>query len=355
MSYGSISQEAHETLAIAMNRLGAQVQHRRGRRGRGPPAGSGAPFGDQADRLRPLRRHQPLPDQRRGHPDQDGPGRQARRGRPADGPEGLPVGGPHPALHPGRRTDLPAAAPRHLLDRGPGAADLRRQARQPRGPRARQAGLRGRHRHGGGRRDQGEGRRRAGFRPRRRHRRLAAELAQARRRAVGARPGRDPADADAQRAARPRGGPGRRPAEDRPRRRHRRPARRRGVRLRHRPAGGRGLHHDARLPPGHLPGRRRHAEPRVACPLLRQAGVRGQLLRVPGRGGARVPGAAGLPHDRRGHRPRRGAGPPAGDRPLEVRGPEPGADLRHVRGSGRRRCATSPRRTTSWSCTSTTS
>ena len=38
MSYGSISQEAHETLAIAMNRLGAQVQHRRGRRGRRPAA-----------------------------------------------------------------------------------------------------------------------------------------------------------------------------------------------------------------------------------------------------------------------------------------------------------------------------
>ena len=35
MSYGSISAEAHETLAIAMNRLGGQVQHRRGRRGPG--------------------------------------------------------------------------------------------------------------------------------------------------------------------------------------------------------------------------------------------------------------------------------------------------------------------------------
>ena len=31
MSYGSISQEAHETLAIAMNRLGREVEHRRGR------------------------------------------------------------------------------------------------------------------------------------------------------------------------------------------------------------------------------------------------------------------------------------------------------------------------------------
>ena len=36
MSYGSISAEAHETLAIAMNRLGRQVQHGRGRRGRRP-------------------------------------------------------------------------------------------------------------------------------------------------------------------------------------------------------------------------------------------------------------------------------------------------------------------------------
>ena len=35
MSYGSISQEAHETLAIAMNRLGGQFEHRRGRRGSG--------------------------------------------------------------------------------------------------------------------------------------------------------------------------------------------------------------------------------------------------------------------------------------------------------------------------------
>ena len=41
----------------------------------------------------------------------------------------------------------------------------------------------------------------------------------------------------------------------------RRAARGRGVRLRHRPAGGDGLHHDAGLPPRHLPGRHRHPEP----------------------------------------------------------------------------------------------
>ena len=36
MSHGSISKEAHETLAIAMNRLGGDEQHRRGRRGPRP-------------------------------------------------------------------------------------------------------------------------------------------------------------------------------------------------------------------------------------------------------------------------------------------------------------------------------
>ena len=60
MSYGSISKEAHETLAIAMNRLGGQVQHRRGRRGRGPlrrrPERRPPPVRDQAGRERALRR-----------------------------------------------------------------------------------------------------------------------------------------------------------------------------------------------------------------------------------------------------------------------------------------------------------
>ena len=68
--------------------------------------------------------------------------------------------------------------------------------------------------------------------PRRRHGREPAQLAEARRHAVGARPRRDPADAHAQRHARPRRRAGRRSAEDRPRRHHRRAARRRGVRLR---------------------------------------------------------------------------------------------------------------------------
>ena len=54
---------------------------------------------------------------------------------------------------------------------------------------------------------------------------VAADLAQARRRSLGARPGRDPADAAAQRPARPDRRADRRPAQDRPRRRRRRAAR----------------------------------------------------------------------------------------------------------------------------------
>ena len=78
MSYGSISLEAHQTLAIAMNRLGGKSN-----------TGEG---GEDADRLYDPERRSAikqvasgrfgvtsrLPDQRRRHPDQDGPGRQAR-------------------------------------------------------------------------------------------------------------------------------------------------------------------------------------------------------------------------------------------------------------------------------------
>ena len=67
---------------------------------------------------------------------------------------------------------------------------------------------------------------------------VAAHVAQARRRAVGARPRRDAADAAAQRPARPHRRAGRRSAQDRSRRGHRRAARRGGVRLRDRAAGG---------------------------------------------------------------------------------------------------------------------
>ena len=62
-------------------------------------------------------------------------------------------------------------------------------------------------------------------------------------------------------------------------RRHRgRAARRRGVRLLHRAAGGGRLRDDAGLPPGHLPGRHRHPEPGAARALHRHPGVRRDVL-----------------------------------------------------------------------------
>ena len=145
-----------------------QVQHRRGRRGRRPvhrrrqrrqPAQR-----DQAGRLRAVRRHERVPRQRRRPADQDQPGREARRGRAAAGRQGLPVDREDPVLDAGRRPDLAAAAPRHLLDRGHQAAHPRPQERQPARARARQAGQPGRRRHGRGGCGEGVLRRRAHLR-----------------------------------------------------------------------------------------------------------------------------------------------------------------------------------------------
>ena len=78
-----------------------QVQHRRGRRGRRPlhprRQRRQPPQRDQAGRVRPVRRHQRVPGQRRRPADQDQPGRQAGRGRPAARRQGLPVDREDPA------------------------------------------------------------------------------------------------------------------------------------------------------------------------------------------------------------------------------------------------------------------
>ena len=98
MSYGSISAEAHETLAIAMNSIGGKSRTPARVARTAIAARPDAAQLDQAGRLRTLRRHERVPVQRRRHPDQDGPGRQARRGRPAARPQGVPVGGQDPSL-----------------------------------------------------------------------------------------------------------------------------------------------------------------------------------------------------------------------------------------------------------------
>ena len=87
ISLGALSPEAHETLSIAMNRIGAQSDSGEG--GEDPARykpranGDNAVVGDQADRLGPVRRHRRIPQQLPRDRDQGRAGRQARRGRPA--------------------------------------------------------------------------------------------------------------------------------------------------------------------------------------------------------------------------------------------------------------------------------
>ena len=108
MSYGSISQEAHETLAIAMNRI-----HGKSNTGEG---------GESLDRLVPgpadrnrCSALQPVPGQRSGDPDQDGPGRKAGRGRTAAGQKGISLGGKDETFYHRREPDLSAASSRYLF------------------------------------------------------------------------------------------------------------------------------------------------------------------------------------------------------------------------------------------------
>ena len=165
------------------------LEHRRGRRGSGAlragPERRLAALGDQAGRVRPLRRERALPRERRRAADQDGAGREARRGRPAARPQGRPLHRERPPDDAGRRPDLAAAAPRHLLDRGPQAADLRPALREPGRARLREARRGGRRRHRRRGRREGERRPRADLRARRRHGRLAALVDPVRRRSRG--------------------------------------------------------------------------------------------------------------------------------------------------------------------------
>ena len=86
-----------------------------------------------------------------------------------------------------------------------------------------------------------------------------------------------------------------------------------------------GLRHDARLPPRHLPGRRRDAEPRAARRFTGKPEFVVNFFEFLAAGGARVPRRARLPHPRRGHRPPRAARRRPRDRALEGRRARPHA------------------------------
>ena len=134
MCFGSITREAHTTLAIAMNRIGGKSN-----------TGEG---GEEPDRFKPL----PNGDSMRSAIKQVASGRfgvtteylvnsdmmqikMAQGAKPGEGGQlpGHKVDATHRQGAPfdaGRRPDLAAAAPRHLFDRGSGAADLRPEERQ---------------------------------------------------------------------------------------------------------------------------------------------------------------------------------------------------------------------------------
>jgi glutamate synthase domain-containing protein 2 len=112
MSYGSISKEAHETLAIAMNRIGGKSNTGEG--GEDPERYNWTrckrrfeELRHQAGGFRPVRRDEPLPRQREGNADQDGAGRKARRRRTAARQEGLSLDRQDASLDAGRRLISP--------------------------------------------------------------------------------------------------------------------------------------------------------------------------------------------------------------------------------------------------------
>jgi glutamate synthase (NADPH/NADH) large chain len=143
------------------------------------------------------------------------------------------------------------------------------------------------------------------------------DLAEACRLALGDRPGRNPADAGAERVALQSGASGRWRLAHGPRRRHRRGSRGRRVRLRHRAADRRRLRDDAEVPSEHLPGRRRDAGPGAAQALQGRAGACRQLFLPCRGGGARTARRHGLSPARRHRRRDRPARKASDDRPLE--------------------------------------
>ena len=294
---------------------GRSLQLRRGRRGPGALRHA-EEFEDQAGGYRPLRRDPGIPGQRRGPADQGGPGRQARRGRPVAGRQGQRPDRP-PALCGARRDpDLAAAAPRHLLHRRPGTADLRPQAGQPAGAGIGEAGIRAGRRHHRRRRGQGLCGPDHHLRLRRRYRCLADHLDQVRRLALGTGPGGNPPDPARQRPARQGPGADRWRPEDRPGRDQGGHSRRRELRLRHRADDRPGLQVPAHLPPEQLRHRRGDAERQVAQgPLHRHHRDGDQLLHLHRHGNPRVAGAPRRAQPGRADRPHRPAGdPPRRDR-----------------------------------------
>ena len=225
MSFGSISWEAHTTLAIAMNRLG-------GRSNTGEGGEEAVRFGkmengdlhavaDQTGGVWAFRRYDGISGQFRRYSDQDGARGEAGRRRSAAGPQGRRVDCAGAPFDAGRRSDFAAAASRYLFDRGSGAAHSRFEERQSSGAHLGEACLRNRRGHNCGWRQQGL------FGPcdhlwaRWRYGRQSVDLSLERGRTVGVGSRRDASNAGDEWFARPDRRAGRRWPADRTRRNYR--------------------------------------------------------------------------------------------------------------------------------------
>ncbi len=208
MSLGALSREAHETLAIAMNRLGGKSNTGEG----GEDPARFIPDANGDDRRSKIKQ---IASGRFGvttHYLVNADQLQIKMAQGAKPGEGGQL--------PGHKVDAYIAKIRHstegvgLISPPPhhdiySIEDLKQliydlRCANPTRQCLGEARQRGRRRHGRRRRGQGQRRPRHDLRWRGRHRRLAAVLDPRRRHALGDRPGRDPADADAQRPAQPR-------------------------------------------------------------------------------------------------------------------------------------------------------
>jgi glutamate synthase (NADPH) large chain len=109
MSFGSISREAHETIAVAMNRLGGMSNSGEG--GEDPERYKPLPGGDsRSSAVKQVASGRfgvtiGVPGERQGASDQDGPGGQTGRGGTVAGAQGQRRDCPCEALHPGGHPD----------------------------------------------------------------------------------------------------------------------------------------------------------------------------------------------------------------------------------------------------------
>ena len=208
MSVGALSPEAHQALTIGIQRAGGAANTGEG--GEDP-----AWYAPGADGRRHDARSSRSPRRASASPPTTSPAPTSSRSRSPRAPSraraaSCPAARPRPhrraAARPGRpELHQPAAAPRHLLDRGPRPAD-RRPARDQ--PGARGSASSSSRAAASGRSRPASPRPAPTYihlsRPLGRHRRVAAVLDQARRGALGARPRRGPPGPAAQRPARPR-------------------------------------------------------------------------------------------------------------------------------------------------------